>query len=168
MSQDFEIDYFQDEDGSYTAQIPAIPGCIASGKTLRQAYRNAVDAIESCLEARRKMGAMKRRKSGVDLATTVGRKRKKTRWSELTTAELAAATKQFDDPNYDPPAQTPSKRELAALHRVQQKSKARFRVALALEKDLVEQTDNYAASHGMAFSDVVANALRQLMRKKSA
>ncbi len=60
---EFEIDYFQDEDGFFTAQVPAIPGCIASGKTLRQAYRNAVDAIESCLEARRKVGAMKLRKS---------------------------------------------------------------------------------------------------------
>jgi predicted RNase H-like HicB family nuclease len=60
--REFEIDYFQDEDGYFTAQVPAIPGCIASGKTLREAYRNAVDAIESCLEARRKVGAMKLRK----------------------------------------------------------------------------------------------------------
>jgi predicted RNase H-like HicB family nuclease len=60
---EFQIDYFQDEDGYFTALVPAIPGCIASGKTLRQAYRNAVDAIESCLEARRKVGAMKLRKS---------------------------------------------------------------------------------------------------------
>ena len=51
----FEIDYFQDVDGIFTTQVPAIPGCIASGKTLRQAYRNAGDAIESCLEARRKL-----------------------------------------------------------------------------------------------------------------
>lgn len=61
--QEFEINYYQDEDGYFTAQVPAIPGCVASGKTLRQAYRNAVDAIESCLEARRKVGAMKLRKS---------------------------------------------------------------------------------------------------------
>ena len=61
--REFEIDYFQDEDGYFTAQVPALPGCIASGKTLQEAYRNAVDAIESCLEARRKLGAMKLRKS---------------------------------------------------------------------------------------------------------
>lgn len=59
---EFEINYFQDEDGFFTAVVPAIPGCVASGKTLRQAYRNAVDAIESCLEARRNVGAMKLRK----------------------------------------------------------------------------------------------------------
>jgi predicted RNase H-like HicB family nuclease len=61
--QEFEINYFQDEDGYFTAQVPAIPGCVASGKTLRQAYKNAVNSIESCLEARRKVGAMKLRKS---------------------------------------------------------------------------------------------------------
>ena len=57
--REFEINFFQDEDGYFTAQMPAIPGCIASGKTLPVAYRNAVDAIESCLEARRKVSAMK-------------------------------------------------------------------------------------------------------------
>jgi predicted RNase H-like HicB family nuclease len=61
--QAFEIDYLQDEDGYFTAQVPAISGCIASGKTLREAYRNAVKAIESCLEARHKVGAMKFRKT---------------------------------------------------------------------------------------------------------
>ena len=50
---EFGINYFQDEDGVFTAVVPAIRGCVASGKTLEQAYRNAVDAIESCLEARR-------------------------------------------------------------------------------------------------------------------
>ncbi len=44
--QEFQIDYFQDEDGYFTAEVPAIPGCIASGKSLKEAYRNAVDAIE--------------------------------------------------------------------------------------------------------------------------
>ena len=55
--QEFEINYFQDEDGIFTAQVPAIRGCVAWGKTLEEAYRNAVDAIESCLEARRKVAA---------------------------------------------------------------------------------------------------------------
>ena len=61
--QQFDIDYFQDEEGFFTARVPAIPGCIASGKTLKETYKNTVDAIESCLEARRKVGAMKPRKS---------------------------------------------------------------------------------------------------------
>ena len=60
--QEFEIDYFQDEDGNFTAQVPAIPGCVAWGKTLKECYRNAVEAIESCLEARQKLAARKLRK----------------------------------------------------------------------------------------------------------
>lgn len=60
--QEFEIDYYQDEDGYFTAQVPAIPGCLAWGKTLQEAYRNAVDAVESCLEARAVVAAKQLRK----------------------------------------------------------------------------------------------------------
>ncbi len=60
--EEFEINYFQDEDGIFTAQVPAIRGCVAWGKTLEEAYQNAVDAIESCLEARQKVAATKLRK----------------------------------------------------------------------------------------------------------
>ena len=60
--QEFAIDYFQDEDGMFTARVPAIKGCIAWGKTLEAAYRNATEAIESCLEAREKVAALKLRK----------------------------------------------------------------------------------------------------------
>ncbi len=68
--QEFAIDYFQDEDGMFTARVPAIRGCIAWGKTLDEAYRNAVEAIESCWEARQKIAARKLRKpkyAGVNL-----------------------------------------------------------------------------------------------------
>ncbi|MBI5474365.1 MAG: type II toxin-antitoxin system HicB family antitoxin [Ignavibacteriae bacterium] len=68
--QEFDIDYYQDEDGWFTAVVPAIRGCVASGKTLGEAYRNAIDAIESCLEAREKVAAKKPRRSryrGVNL-----------------------------------------------------------------------------------------------------
>ena len=68
--QEFAINYYQDEDGIFTAQVPAIRGCVASGRTLEEAYRNAADAIESCLEARAKVAAMKLRKpryAGVNL-----------------------------------------------------------------------------------------------------
>ena len=60
--QEFEINYFQDEDGMFTAEVPAIRGCVAWGKTLTEAYRNTVDAIESCLEARAKVAARRTRK----------------------------------------------------------------------------------------------------------
>lgn len=52
---DFTIDYFQDEDGVFIAQVPALPGCAASGKTFDEAYENIKAAIESCVEVRRKI-----------------------------------------------------------------------------------------------------------------
>lgn len=54
---EFDIHYFQDEDGVFTAKVPALRGCVASGKTLAEAYHNAIDAIDFCLEARRTVGA---------------------------------------------------------------------------------------------------------------
>ncbi|MGD0093210.1 MAG: type II toxin-antitoxin system HicB family antitoxin [Planctomycetota bacterium] len=68
--QEFDINYYQDEDGVFTAQVPAIRGCVASGRTLEEAYRNAIDALESCLEAREKVAAMRLRRpryAGVNL-----------------------------------------------------------------------------------------------------
>ena len=60
--QEFEINYFQDEDGMFTAEVPAIRGCVAWGKSLPETYRNAVEAIESCLEARAAVAAKTFRK----------------------------------------------------------------------------------------------------------
>jgi predicted RNase H-like HicB family nuclease len=60
--QEYDISYFQDEDGMFTAEVPAIRGCLAWGKTLPETYQNAVDAIESCLEARGKVAAKRARK----------------------------------------------------------------------------------------------------------
>ena len=91
------------------------------------------------------------------------------RWSEMTTDELAAVTREFDDPNYNPPAQKPTKPQLAQLRRIQRKAaKNRFSIALALEANLVEQADEYAADHGITFSELVSDALRRMIGNKSA
>jgi hypothetical protein len=89
------------------------------------------------------------------------------RWSQMTTEELAAATKEFDDPTFHPPAKRASKSDLSQLRRVQRKA-ARLRIAVALEKKLVEQADEYAAKQGISFSDLVSEALRRQMRRRSA
>lgn len=95
--------------------------------------------------------------------------KKNKRWSEMTTPELALATKAFDDPDYQPPALKPSRKELAQLRRLQAKAaKDRFRVAIALDEDLIAQADQFAITHGMTFADLVSGALRQRMGIKSA
>ncbi len=95
--------------------------------------------------------------------------KKRKRWSQMTTEELAQATKQFDDPNYDPPARKPTARQLAQLRQWQSRRAAkRATLAISLEQNLIEQADDYAVSHGITFSDLVSDALRRVMRKKSA
>lgn len=39
------------EDGGYTAECPAIPGCVSEGETMEQAISNIREAIEGCLES---------------------------------------------------------------------------------------------------------------------
>jgi hypothetical protein len=95
--------------------------------------------------------------------------KKKPYW-KMTTAELAEATKGFDDPNYNPPAIKPTRKQRAHLLRWRRKRPAerRSRLTLSLERKLINQADNYALTHGMTFSDLVSDALRRIIRKKSA
>ena len=48
--QEFGINYFQDEDGVFTAVVPAIRGCVTSGKTLEQAWDVSNAAVAEALE----------------------------------------------------------------------------------------------------------------------
>jgi predicted RNase H-like HicB family nuclease len=50
------ITTFQDEDGIFIAECPAIPGCISQGKTEDEAERNLLAAIKDCLEVRAEHG----------------------------------------------------------------------------------------------------------------
>lgn len=50
------INIFQDEDGVYVAECPAIPGCVSQGKTEEEAEENIQEAIRDCLEVRAEKG----------------------------------------------------------------------------------------------------------------
>ncbi len=52
----FTITITRDEDGTYIAECPAIPGCVSQGKTEAEAQANIQDAIKQCLEVRAEMG----------------------------------------------------------------------------------------------------------------
>ena len=52
----FIITLFQDEDGIFVAECPAIPGCVSQGKTESEAEANIRDAIKECLEVRAEKG----------------------------------------------------------------------------------------------------------------
>ncbi len=40
----------QDENGYYTAEVPALPGCLSQGKNQEEAIDNIKEAIEGWLE----------------------------------------------------------------------------------------------------------------------
>ncbi len=40
----------QDEAGYFTAEVPALPGCLSQGKTREEAIANVKEAIEGWLE----------------------------------------------------------------------------------------------------------------------
>lgn len=52
----FWVTMFQDEDGVFVAECPAIPGCISQGRTEAEAERNIQEAIKECLEVRAEQG----------------------------------------------------------------------------------------------------------------
>jgi len=44
----------QDEDGIFIAECPALPGCVAQGKTRAEALKNIQDAIKGYVESLKK------------------------------------------------------------------------------------------------------------------
>lgn len=52
----FPITVFQDEDGVFVAECPAIPGCVSQGATEEEAERNIREAIKECLAVRAERG----------------------------------------------------------------------------------------------------------------
>lgn len=52
----FNIVIYQDEDGVFVAECPAIPGCVSQGKTEEEAEKNIRLAIKECLEVRKEKG----------------------------------------------------------------------------------------------------------------
>jgi predicted RNase H-like HicB family nuclease len=52
----FLITIFQDEDGMFIAECPAIPGCVSQAQTEVEAERNINEAIKECLAVRAEKG----------------------------------------------------------------------------------------------------------------
>ncbi len=50
------VTIFQDEDGVFVAECPAIPGCVSQGRTEEEAMQNVREAIKECLEVRAERG----------------------------------------------------------------------------------------------------------------
>lgn len=44
----------QDEDGTFVAECPSLPGCVSQGKNRAEALKNIKDAIQGYLESLKK------------------------------------------------------------------------------------------------------------------
>ncbi len=47
---------YQDEDGAWIIECPAIPGCVSQGASEEEAMENIKDAMEGCIAARKELG----------------------------------------------------------------------------------------------------------------
>ncbi len=57
MDSKYEIIiYWSEEDDSFVAEVPELPGCMADGKTYREALANAVKIIEEWIETAEEEG----------------------------------------------------------------------------------------------------------------
>jgi len=50
------IIYWSEEDNSYIAEVPELPGCMADGKTYQQAICNAEVVISEWIETAKELG----------------------------------------------------------------------------------------------------------------
>lgn len=56
MNIKFRVQIEQDEEGTYVATCPTLPGCVSEGKTRTEALENIQDAIKGYLASLQKHG----------------------------------------------------------------------------------------------------------------
>jgi predicted RNase H-like HicB family nuclease len=52
----FRVVIVQDEDGTFVAEVPSLPGCVSQGTSRSEALANVREAIEGYLESLRAHG----------------------------------------------------------------------------------------------------------------
>jgi hypothetical protein len=99
------------------------------------------------------------------------KKTQKPYW-EMNTTELAEATREFDDPNYHPPA-LPWTKEDTTLHERARRKPGRPRkglgsltIALSIERGLLGRADRLAKKRGISRAQLVAAALEGVITGK--
>lgn len=57
MESKYEIImYWSEDDSSYVAEVPELPGCVADGKTYQEALTNAERIIKEWIETAKELG----------------------------------------------------------------------------------------------------------------
>lgn len=104
--------------------------------------------------------------------TTRSQKPDKPYW-EMTTSELAAATREFDDPNYQPPALPLTAADKAQQQRARRRGRpgrprigaGTRRVQLTVEQTLLSEADGAAKARGLTRAQFFARALQAALAK---
>lgn len=52
----YAVRFIPAEEGGYTAEVPALEGCVTEGDTFEEAEKNAREAITLCLESLQRRG----------------------------------------------------------------------------------------------------------------
>ena len=57
MNRKYEIIiYWSDKDNAYLVEVPELPGCMADGKTYREALSNAEQIIQEWIKTAKELG----------------------------------------------------------------------------------------------------------------
>ena len=57
MNSKYEIIiYWSDKDNAYLVEVPELPGCMADGKTYREALSNAEQIIQEWIDTAKELG----------------------------------------------------------------------------------------------------------------
>ncbi|MEK7541681.1 MAG: type II toxin-antitoxin system HicB family antitoxin [Patescibacteria group bacterium] len=67
----FSAVFLEEDDGGYSVNVPALPGCFSQGDTFEEAERNIKEAIELYLEDDREDKAWLRYRSGREFLVPV-------------------------------------------------------------------------------------------------
>ena len=61
VQKEFKVILERDEDGYFVADVPALPGCHAQGKTMAELQKNIREVITLCLAEAKKNESYRRR-----------------------------------------------------------------------------------------------------------
>jgi hypothetical protein len=95
-------------------------------------------------------------------------KKAKPYW-KMTTDALRKATRQFDDPTYQPPALQPPPEELAKHRRAQNKGGRPRKglgakvISLTVERGLLARSDAYAKQIGISRAQLIERGLKAIV-----
>jgi hypothetical protein len=99
-------------------------------------------------------------------------KKAKPYW-EMNTDELREATKQFDDPAYQPPALKTSAEDISQQRRAKSKGGRPRKglgaktISLTVEKGLLARSDCYARDLGISRAELVQRGLQAILPTKA-